>query len=512
MFLTPEALIETDRALVARGGFHEFVRLAWSVVEPSIFVDGWHIEEICAHLEAVSRGEIRRLVINQPPGTGKSTLVNVLWPAWEWVERPATKWIFASYDSSLVGTRDGGKVIQLLGSDWFRSRWGDLLPSGKAAASMFQNRAGGFRFATSVAGAVTGRHADIQVADDPIKPRDALGGSTNTKNAIRAVSEWWASTMSTRLADQRTGRRVIVMQRLTHDDLAGEMLATGEYTHLRLPMLYEASDPCKTRWGGDRRTTEGEPLFPERFPLPVVEGLARELGPAGWAAQGQQRPSVAGGGIFRRDWFRFWHVIPGISEPCKCDQCWAAQRDLEGHSGVNPCAVRPNEGQDIQSWDLTFKGSEGTDMVAAQVWRMAGSALYLLDSLNERLSYVATKRAFRDWGAKWPTCYDKLVEDKANGPALESDLKSDIPGITLVAPGGGKEARASAASPMFAEGLVFVPHPALAPWVFDYLKQLEAFPRAAHDDMVDATTQALVRVKAHGLAFSAAMRRIRGEK
>lgn len=511
MFLTPAAIVETDRQLVEKGGLYDFVRLAWPVVDPSPFVGGWHLEEECAHLEAVSRGEILRLVINQPPGTGKSTLVNVLWPAWEWIHRPATKWIYASYDSSLVGTRDGGKVIQLLGSDWFRTRWGDLLPSGKAAASSFQNVAGGFRFATSVAGAVTGRHSDIQVADDPIKPRDALGGSTNTKNAIRAVSEWWASTMSTRMADQRTGRRVIVMQRLTHDDLAGEMLLTGKYVHLCLPMVYEPDRPCRTPWGGDRRTQAGELLFPERFPQEVVDNLAQELGPSGWAAQGQQRPSVQGGGIFRRDWFRFYHVIPGVPEPCKCEQCWIAERTLEGHE-TPACAVLPREGMDLQSWDLTFKGSEGTDMVAAGVWRMAGFNVYLLDQLNERLSYVATKGAFMRLHLKWPTAYIKLVEDKANGPALESDLIADVPGITLVNPGGGKEARASAASPMFAAGRVFVPHPSLAPWVWPYLKQHEAFPRAAHDDMVDQTTQALLRLRGGAAVFLEAMKKVRGEK
>lgn len=509
--LSLEYKIAVDREVVERGGLYDFVRMAWPVIEPVTFEAAWFLEEICVHLEALSKLEIQRLIINQPPGTGKSTLCNVMWNVWEWIKRPETRFIYASYDATLVGTRDGGKVVQILQSQWFQERWGSLLPKGKPALSNFDNVSGGFRFSTSVGGKVTGRHGDIQVCDDPIKPKDALGGTTQTKAVIKQCSTWWSNTMSTRIRDQRTGRRLLNMQRLTYDDLAGELLATGDYEHLCLPHEFASGRACHTSKGGDRRTIEGELLDPVRFPAPVLFQLKKDLGPAGYAAQAQQQPQVEGGGIFKREWFRFWHHLP-FPEPCKCDKCWQAEQTLEGHRGEQSCAVLL-DGAEAQTWDMTFKGSEGTDMVAGQVWRYSGSLFFMLpDMVNERLSFVQSKIAMVRMSAKYPLAYEKLVEDKANGPAIESDLKGDLPGITLVHPSGGKEARASAASPCFAAEQVFVPHPSLAPWVYSYLKQLEAFPKAAHDDMVDATSQLLVRLKYHGAKFSEAMRKIRGER
>lgn len=302
------------------------------------------------------------------------------------------------------------------------------------------------------------------------------------------------------------------MQRLTHDDLAGEMDATGEYTTLRLPMRYEADFPCRTKWGGDRRTIEGELLFSKRFPPQVVDNLEKfEMTPVVFAAQCQQRPQVQGGGIFKREWYRFWHWVPGIDEPCLCEECWKAERVLPGHKGPRECTVCPESGEDIQSWDLTFKRTDSSDFVSGQVWRVVNAASFLMDLLNQRLSFVETKQAFRDMSNRWPTAYTKLVEDKANGPAIEDDLKNDIPGITLVNPAGGKPARANSASTCYHAGMVFLPHPLLMPKVWAYMKQHEGFPKAANDDMVDAGNQHLIRTKNGSAAWEALMKKIRGE-
>lgn len=516
------AIVDTDRALVQRGRLYDFVRIAWPVVEPSPLEWNWHLEEVCNHLEAVSRGEILRLVLNQPPGTAKSSVTGIFWPIWEWIFRPGTKWIFASYDASLVGTRDGGKVIKLLQSDWFRLRWGTLLPPGKPAASSFVTVRGGFRFATSVAGRVTGRHADIQVVDDPIKPRDATGGATMTKSQIQTVSSWWKDTMSSRMVNQATGRRVIVMQRLTDDDLAGEMLRTGEYVHLRLPMEYRPDRPCHTPWGGDRRTEKGELLFPARFPASAVHRLrTSEMGERVYSAQCQQEPAVEGGGTFKRIWFRFWHTQSNVPEPCLCEECFSAERQLPGHTGPvtwqdyigpGPCDVLPPFGVELQSWDMTFDDTETSDFVAGGVIRTLYSKSYLLDVVNQRLDFVETLAAVKRMSEKHPKTYDKLVESKANGPAVIRMLKNHVPGLTPVEPMGSKEARANASQPVFQSGEFLIPHPALVPWAWSYMKQLEAFPKGAHDDLVDMTTQALVRLRAHGASFQEAMRRIREGK
>ncbi len=513
--------IAVDRALVERGAFHDFVCMAWPHVEPSAFVDNWHIEEVCCHLEAVSRGEILRLVINQPPGTAKSSIVSVFWNAWEWITRPDTKWMYASYDASLVG-RDANKVVGLLQSDWFIDRWGERLVDTRPATSNFATLAGGFRFSTSPAGKATGRHVDIQVCDDPIKPKDAAGGSTMTKNALRFVSNWWSGTMSTRAVELAKLRRVICMQRLHEEDLAGEMLATGKWEHLMLPMRYEAARRCVTPFGGDRRTVEGELLFPARFPDAAVSNLETfELGPAASDAQLQQRPSQKGGGTFKRAWFRFWHTKPGVPEPCLCDRCVPkldqAWNPDPSHSGDRVCEILPSSGLDLQSWDMTFKDKSDNDYVSGGVWRADGRRCFQLYCHNERLNFTDTLHAVRWVSGIFPSAWDTLIEDAANGPAVETMLKAELPGIVMVGAQGGKEARANAASPSFSSGSVFLPHPSLAPprapflasWVWGYMRQLEVFPNGVHDDMVDQTTQALIRLRQFGNGFSEAMARIR---
>lgn len=483
-------LIDADREYVRRRGLYGFAELAWPIVEGGPFVPGWHLEEAAAHLQAVSRKECLRLVINQPPGTTKSLMTSCFWNAWEWTERPTTTFIYASYDQSLVN-RDGERVIKLLQSDWYQARWGRLLnPNSKYAVSDFANYAGGWRFSTSVAGKVTGRHADIQCVDDPIKPIDVQGTS---RNAIERVSTWWRSTMASRMRDPKTGRRVVLMQRLDADDLAGECVAAG-YHHLRLPMRYEADEPCRTAWGGDRRTEEGELLCPDRFPEATVRSLETEMGPDISSAQLQQRPSRKGGQIFRQEYWRYWHP----SDP-----------DM----GVPPPDVG---GLQIQSWDMAFKKLQDTDYVCGMVlWDWHG-AIYLMHLINERLSFTESVQAVKDMSAQWPHTYNKLIEDKANGPAVEDQLKNELFGVTLVSPKGGKLGRAWAAQPILARPTgkpprpgLYIPHPSVYPWVGPFKKQAESFPRAANDDMVDALTQGINALREHGDGFSEAMRKLR---
>jgi predicted phage terminase large subunit-like protein len=493
--------IAIDRALVSRGGLYEFMRVAWHQVEPtSPFVGNWHLENVCSHLEAVSRGEILNLVINIPPGTGKSLTTNVFWPAWEWIQRPHTKWIYGSFDAGLV-YRDANKTIDLLRSDWFVDRWGHRLnATGKLAVAYHSNLSGGFRFSTSPGGKGTGRHGDIFVCDDPIKPKDALGGVTLTRNALRRASDWLSGTMSTRRADAARFRRVLVMQRLHEEDPAGEAIASGDYVLVRLPMRYEKDNPCVTNWGFDPRKEEGELLFPARFPESAVKDLEKSLHQNA-AAQLQQRPTRQGGGIFKRVWWRFWHTEEGVPEYC-----------FPGDTPTGRmCRVLPDCGLDIQSWDMAFKGTSESDYVAGGVWR-SNEDFYLLDQVCEHLDFPESIQAMRHLSAKHPTAYDKLVEDKANGPAIEAMLRGELPGITLVTPMGGKEARANAGAVLIASGRVYVPHPSIAPFdVLAYLAQHERFPRGKNDDMVDQTSQALVRFRQHGDDFGRAMRKLRGE-
>lgn len=487
---------QVDREIVKRRGLYAFAQLAWNIVDPSSFVGNWHLELLCAHLEAVSRGECRRLVVNMPPGTGKSLFVDVFWPAWHWIEHPADAWLHASFDDHLVN-RDADRTINLLRSSWFVERWGELLPgAGKPSVTDFRNARGGHRMSTTIKGKATGHHANIHSVNDPIKPLDAAGGSLHSKTKIEEARTWYHGTMSTRFRELATSRRVLTMQRLNEDDLAGECIADG-YTALVLPMRYDPNIACITPWGRDPRTETGELLFPDRFPEEEVEKLEAELGPADASAQLGQRPVARSGAMIEEGWIHYWSTE---KEPLACPTC----------EGVH---VLPTKGVDVLSGDCTFKDSATSDLVAlgALRYNVSQDKVYVVDLRNERLDLPATCNELRAMSSRWPRAFDKLIEDKANGPAVEQTLRQELPGITLVTPEGGKIARVNACAPAFAAGRVLLPHPAIHGWSNTAKHQITKFPRVKNDDIVDMITQAVIRLRRHGSTFAIAMAKLRGE-
>src|SRR5271168_4065422 len=205
----PETRLKIEREYATRS-LREFVRQAWRVVEPSTpFVPGWHIDAIIDHLEAVTRGDIRNLLINVPPRHMKSLLVSVFWPAWEWIQYPERRWLYSSYAAAL-STRDSVMCRRLIESPWYRSRWGHVysLTGDQNAKTRFDNSRSGYRLSTSVGGSVTGEGGDRIVCDDPHNVSDVASDATR-KSAI----DWWDIAMSTRVNDPKTSAMVIVMQR-----------------------------------------------------------------------------------------------------------------------------------------------------------------------------------------------------------------------------------------------------------------------------------------------------------
>jgi predicted phage terminase large subunit-like protein len=318
------------------------------------------------------------------------------------------------------------------------------------------------------------------VVDDPVKPLEV------TKIGLDRCLEWWDGTMSTRQADARTTARVIMMQRLHESDLAGAMIERGGYEVLRLPMRYEKANPCVTVLGmPDPRTEDGELLDPARAPEEEVKKLEEQLGPQGSAAQLQQRPTPASGGIFAKEWLENTYI------------------DLPPAGVID---------QWCMSVDCTFKRTDTSDFVCISVWARQGTKFYLADLVNERLSFTETLAAIERMSRKWPMCLTKLVEDAANGPAVVDVLAEDVLGLELVPPRGGKVARAHAVTPLFRTGRVLLPHD--APWVKVYKSQMSLFPFGANDDMVDSTSQGLSWMFAnlsHLESAMAAVRKARGK-
>lgn len=296
------ALQELDR-LDCEGSLAGFIRRAWHVIEPGQpYVHGWHIDAICEHLEAISSGQITRLLINIPPGTMKSLCVGVFWPAWEWGPRNrASTRVLATSHALNLAVRDNLKARRLVQSEWYKSLWGDrvTLTSDQNAKTKFENSATGFRDAMAFK-SLTGSRGDRVIIDDPLSVNSA--GSEAERES---VNQDFLEAVPTRLNNPDKSAIVVVMQRLHERDVSGVILSKNlEYEHLMLPMEFEPERRCQTSIGfQDPRSIEGDLLFPARFPREVVERDKKPMGSYAVAGQFQQRPVPREGGLFRREWF-----------------------------------------------------------------------------------------------------------------------------------------------------------------------------------------------------------------
>src|SRR4051794_22052712 len=281
------------------GSLATFVRRGWLVLEPGTpYVHGRVIDIICEHLQAVTAGQITRLLITVPPGCAKSLLCSVFWPAWEWGPKGLAHHRFLSFSySDRLSTRDNRRTRLLVTSSWYQRLWPLRLADDQDAKTRFENDRRGWRMASSVGGVGTGERADRLVIDDPHAIADAESAAK-----MEAARLWWAETVPTRLNDPQRSAIVVIMQRVHAADIAGVILAREQgWEVLSLPMEYEPERRCVTLAGRfrDWRTREGELLFPERFPAEVVRELKATLGSYAVAAQLQQRPAPRGGGMLK---------------------------------------------------------------------------------------------------------------------------------------------------------------------------------------------------------------------
>ncbi len=471
---------EIDRALCERYLKH-FVKSAWAQVDPEPLVWGRHMDIVCDALQATVTGEgPQNLLINIPPGLSKSLLTSVFMPAWFWLRKPRWSAVFASGNEK-VSTRDSMKCRDLIKSEWyintFKPSW--KLSDDQDTKTQFRNTAGGTRLSLTVGGDVTGIRANCLAIDDPLDAKDAP-----SKLKRDSANYWYDTAFANRVNDAQKSTRIIIAQRLHEEDLPGHVIAQGNFHHICLPMEFEPNHPyrCPLDW----RTAEGELLFPERFPRHILEQEKTRLGSSGAAGQLQQRPMPAGGGMFQDKWWRFWrkddNQVEVAARPHGCSQ----------HVAV----ILPETFDEIiTSLDANFKEATDNDYVALQTWGRKGSNKFLLARCHVRVGFVGTcdalRAAARQGYGKANRCPRKhLVEDKANGSAIIETLKDKISGIIAVNPEGGKESRASAVSPQVEAGNVYLPDG--APWLDEFIGEHSGFPKAAHDDEVDALSQALL--------------------
>lgn len=442
-----------------RRSFRKFVGMAWHVVEPArTFVPGWHIDAICEHLQAITEGKIRDLIINMPPRHMKSLLVGVLWPAWEWIDHPENAFLTASYADTLA-VRDAVKARRLITSAWYRERWGAAfrLAGDQNAKTRYDNDRGGYRIATSVNGVATGEGGDRIVVDDPINVKEASSATVRL-----AANTWWDESMSTRGNDPKKVARVIVMQRTHEQDLTGHCLQRAEtnYVHLKLPAEYRGHKGRTVIGFEDPRKNPGDLLWPERFGKPEVDKLKVDLGTYAASAQLQQEPIPAGGGTFKLEWFPRYGVLPA--------------------NGIRTVSIDcANKAKELNSYSVAGSFLEvGQNAYVAKVWR-------------DRVEYPALKRNVINFCADVKP-HQVLIEDKGNGTALIQDLQTStrIP-VIPIEPDGDKLMRAQRTSPTVEARRVLLPD--FAPWLPDFEYEIGHFPATDFFDQVDMLTQFLDR-------------------
>ena len=422
-----------------------------------------------------------RLLVSMPPQEGKSQRVTKTGTLWALAQNPELRVGIVSYSQPLA--EGFGRDVR----NWIASNNGDegtldlglRIASDYGSAKRWQlNGHRGGLICVGIGGGLTGRPLDALVIDDPFSDK-AQADSAYYRDR---VWNWWQAVGSTRLAP---GAPVIcILTRWHEDDIAGRFLAAEDGHRWRVVNIPALADHDPAKGETDPLGREpGEWLTSARGRTPEEwEQIRIQSGSRVFNALYQGRPSPESGNVWQRPWWRRYQAPLWSQHPTVPDAYLVREAD-----------------ELIMSWDMAFKDTKSADYVVGQVWARRGAQVFLLDQVRKRLTFTETLTAFKALAARWPQATAKLVEDKANGTAVIDTLKAKIPGIVPVTPTESKYARANAVSPFLEAGNVFLPAPEVA--LFDpeeLVDEAAQFPNGAHDDAVDATSQALARMLLDG--------------
>lgn len=443
-----------------------FAKRAWHVLEPATPLKwGWALDAICAHLEAVTRGEITRLLMNVPPGTMKSLLTGVIWPAWEWGPQgmPAKRFLATAHKQDLA-IRDNVKCRRLIQSEWYQARWPVALVHDQNMKTKFETVQTGFREAMAFT-SMTGARGDRVILDDPLSADDA-----NSEAELLAAELSFLEALPTRINNDHSAI-VVIMQRLHERDTSGLILSRGlPYVHLCLPMRFEADRQCETAIGFiDPRTTEGELLFPDRFPEAQVKELERTLGSYATAGQLQQRPVPRGGGMFKKGWFS---TIKALPLGCRFVRGWdlAATEDAEAAATAGVLMALAPDGRFII-----------VDAVREQLSPMGVERLMKTTAEQDRASYGAVRGSFpQDPGQAGKAQAQHIMRHVLTGFDYHFSPET-----------GDKETRAQPLSAQAEAGNVFL---LAGVWNEAFLDEIAGFPMGKWKDQVDAASRAFTEL------------------
>lgn len=442
-----------------------FVRHAWPILEPKArLVWGWPLQAMADHLEAVTSGEITRLLTNCPPGLMKSLLHSVFWPAWEWgpADLPHMRYLASSYSQDNV-MRDNTKMRRLVESEWYQALWPTVrMSADQNAKGKFENTASGGREGRPFA-SMTGGRGDRVIIDDPHSTETAES-DVERRNAVRIFRE----SISDRLNDLDRSAIVVIMQRLHADDVAGTILKLGlPYEHLCLPMEYEGPRKATSIGFVDPRTTPGELLLPERFSREAVEALKKVKGEYGYAGQYQQRPTPRDGGLFKRHWF-----ADKVKRVAPQGTVWVRHWDLASTKSITAArtaGVKLGKAPDGSYWvgHVVKTQEEGNEV------RKLIKATAELDGKSVQIS---------------------LPQDPGQaGKVQAKDMIAMLAGYVARAEPetGDKVTRAEPFSVQCEAGNVYLVE---GDWNADYIDELCLFPGGSFKDQVDASSGAFGRL------------------
>lgn len=450
-------------------------------------------------VEDVEAGKSRHLLISMPPRSGKSQMTSTYFPLWL-LRRHADWKIGLISHSDYLSIGWGREVRRLLEEN--KERYGVRIARDAGAASFWQTTSKGSIISRSVGQSVTGLGFNVLLIDDAVKDFAAAHSATQREN----LWNWWTVNAITRL--EPPSLVVMIGTRWHEDDLLGRVRSDdypgnpSDWEVISFPALAEKGDVLGRE--------AGEPLISPLVDETKEEAVERwenqkdSVGSYAWSALFQQRPAPSKGAVFENDWWRYWTTDPELADGENTILLpYSSEHDLGDIA----------EGKWIDSWDLTFKGSESGDFTVGQRWVRLGANRFLMAQQRGRWSFTQTLEAMRNWALtddsrKSPFgqyVHRRIIEDSANGPAIVDTLKKEISGIAAIPARGSKEARARAVTPEIESGNVYIPHPQEPgyAWVPDFLSEMRNFPHDAHDDQVDTLSQALKDLRVNVATFQA---------
>ncbi len=427
------------------------------------------LDLIDAALVDVAEGRTKRLMISLAPQEGKSQRASRRFPTFMLLRNPELRIAIVSYSHS-VARRWGRAIRDDIATH--SAALGLAVNPNSAAAHEWElaGHQGGV-YCVGITGSLTSKPVDLLIIDDPYRD----GKQADSPAWQETVQDFW-----TEVAIPRLGPGVatlIIQTRWRHDDLSGWLQQRDDGINWRIINIPAQADHDPAKGETDPLGREpGEYMESARGRTDADwDERQREMGSRAWTALCQGRPTPSKGNIFHRDWWAYY------------DQPQWVERGDGSRWAVSFDEV-------LTSWDMSFKDTEGTDYVCGQVWGRRGTEAFLLDQVHDRLSLVDTCTKVRALAAKWPQSVLKLVEDKANGPAVINALARKVGGLVPEVPHGSKVARAAAVSPFVEAGNVWLPAPEIHPWVDEFVEECQGFPRSSNDDRVDAMSQALNRL------------------